>query len=154
MAESLTLSQFRAALEAGGLESVAVKASGGEFFVTAKPRSGGHVTLATTHGLRKRGFRDAGKAIAVLHEMGAHKVQVDTSAWSPEKAAKSARKRPDTAERQRRAHEAAAHDAWFRAQVAEAIREAARPDAVWIPHEEVVRESRRQEAEWRKKAGR
>jgi hypothetical protein len=32
------------------------------------------------------------------------------------------------------------HDAWFRRKVQEALDIADSPDAVWIPHEEVVRE--------------
>lgn len=148
---SLTLDQFRSAFRSGGFQSVGIRASGGDFFVTAQPRSGGSVTLATTHGLRRRAFRDAGKAIALLHTIGAHQIQVDTSKWSLDEKASSRRKRPDTADRQRRAHEAAAHDAWFRAEVEQAIREADSPDAKWVPHEEVMRRSAIKRAEWRKK---
>jgi hypothetical protein len=149
---SLTLDQFRSAFRAGGFQSVGVRASGGEFFVTAQPRSGGSVTLATTHGLKRRAFRDAGKAIALLHTIGAHQIQVDTSKWSLEERASSRRKRPDTAERQRRAHEAAAYDAWFRAEVEQAIREADSPDAKWYTQEEVESIFAARRAERRKRA--
>lgn len=149
---SLTLDQFRSAFRSGGFQSVGVRASGGEFFVTAQPRSGGSVTLATTHGLRRRAFRDAGKAIALLHTIGAHQIQVDTSKWSLDEGASSRRKRPDTAERQRRAHEAAAYDAWFRAEVEQAIREADSPDAKWYTQEEVERIFAARRAERRKRA--
>lgn len=151
MTSAVTLDQFRSAFRTGGFQSVSIRASGGEFFVTAQPRTGGRVTLATTHGKRLRAFRDAGKAIAVLHEIGAHHVQVDTTGWAPETAAPS-RKRPDTAERQRRAHEAAAYDAWFRAEVEKAIQEADSPDTVWVSHEEAKRCSAIKRAEWRKNA--
>ncbi|MHB1700316.1 MAG: hypothetical protein ACYCSN_09265 [Acidobacteriaceae bacterium] len=148
MAATVNLDQFRAAFQSGGLRSVSVKGAGGEFFITAQPRSGERVTLATTHGRKARAFRDAGKAIAVLHRIGAHKVEVDTSAWSPEQARQQSR-RPDTAERQRRAHSAvAAHDAWFRAEVEQALSEANDPVARWIPQEDVKRQSASKRAEW------
>lgn len=154
MASAVTLDQFRSAFRTGGFQSVSVRASGGEFFVTAQPRTGGRVTLATTHGKRLRAFRDAGKAIAVLHEIGAHHVQVDTTGWAPEKTTALSRKRPDTAERQRRAHEAAAYDAWFRAEVEKAIQEADSPDAVWVSHEEAERRFAARRAERHKRASR
>jgi hypothetical protein len=145
---TMTLDQFRSAFAAGGLRSVGVTAEGGQFFVTAEPRTGERITLATTRGRDPRGFRDPGKAIAVLHELGARRVEVDTSAWSPEQAAQEGRRRPDTAERQRRAHEAAAHDAWFRAEVQQALKEADDPNTVWASNEEVEREAAEHEAEW------
>lgn len=152
MASALTLDQFRSAFRSGGFQSVGIRGSGGEFFITAQPRSGGRVTLATTHGMRLRTFRDASKAIAVLHKIGAHKFQVDTSAWSPAKAAMPGRRRPDTAERQRRAHAATAHDAWFRAEVERAVQEADAPQVKWISHEEVKERSTIKRGEWLGKA--
>ncbi|TAM46053.1 MAG: hypothetical protein EPN61_05605 [Burkholderiaceae bacterium] len=44
--------------------------------------------------------------------------------------------RPDAAARMKRAHEAAAHDAWFRAQVDAGIKEADDPATKWISHED------------------
>jgi hypothetical protein len=153
MPSPLTLDQFRSIYRSGGFESVVVRASGGEFFVTAQPRSGGRVTLATTHGKRLRAFRDAGKALAVLHEIGAHKIQVDTSAWSLDKAKSGGHKRPDTAERQRRAHEAAAHDAWFRSEVEKALKEADDPQVKWVLHEDVKQRSGAKREAWLNSAG-
>lgn len=152
MASVLTLNQFRSVFRSGGFQSVGVRAAGSEFFVTAQPRSGGRVTLATTHGMRLRSFRDAGKALAVLHAIGARSIQVDTSSWSFDKEANSNRKRPDTAERQRRAHEAAVHDAWFRAEVNHALQEADSPQAKWVTHEEAKRQSALRRAKLLKKA--
>lgn len=153
MAAALNLDQFRAAFRAGGLRSVSVQAAGGEFFITAEPRTGERVTLATTHGGKLRAFRDPGKAIAILHEIGAHKVGVDTSAWSPAQANLLARRRPDTAARQRRAHEAAAHDAWFRSEVEQALKEADEPTTQWISQGEAKRQSTRRREKWQAKAG-
>ena len=152
MGSVLNLDQFRAAFRSGGLRSVSVRAAGGEFFITAEPRTGERVTLATTHGGKLRTFRDPGKAIAILHEIGAHKVGVDTSAWSPAQANLLARRRPDTAARQRRAHEAAAHDAWFRTEVEQALREADEPATQWISQGEAKRQSAGRREKWQAKA--
>ena len=149
---TMTLGQFRDAFQAGVLRSAGVTASGGQFFVTAEQSGGGRVTLATTRGKTARGFRDPGKAIAMLHEIGARRVEVDTSGWSPEQAAQEARRRPDTAERQRRAHQAAEYDAWFRAEIRQALREADDPGTQWATNEEVELESAEYEAKWRAQA--
>ncbi|MGH8845951.1 MAG: type II toxin-antitoxin system RelB family antitoxin [Polaromonas sp.] len=50
------------------------------------------------------------------------------------------------------AEEAAAHDRWFRAQVEAAVREADAPDAVFIPHDQVMAEMRALIEQRRKKA--
>ena len=49
-----------------------------------------------------------------------------------------ARRRPDQAARMKARHEAAEHDAWFRAEVEKGIARADSPDAKWVPHEEVM----------------
>lgn len=152
MPTALNLDQFRSAFRAGGLRSISVMASGGQFFVTAQPQVGERVTLATTHGRKARTFRNPGKAIQILHEMGAHRVEIDTSAWSPAQAEVEGRKRPDTSERQRRAHQAAVHDAWFRQEVERAVREADGPNAEWDSQAEVKRQSAIKRAAWRSKS--
>jgi len=80
--------------------------------------------------------------------MGAHIVEIDTSAWSPAQADLEARKRPDTAERQRRAHQAAAHDAWFRHEVELAVQQANGPNAEWDTQSDVKRQSAIKRAAW------
>jgi hypothetical protein len=44
------------------------------------------------------------------------------------------------------------HDAWFRREVQEGLREANDPNAVWIPHEEVVADMERQRADLLRRA--
>lgn len=44
--------------------------------------------------------------------------------------------RPDAAARMKRAHKAAAYDAWFRAQVDAGIKEADDPSTQWVSHED------------------
>jgi len=151
--DGISLDQFRSAFQTGGLRSVGVLARGGVFFVTGRPRSGELVVLATSRGKQARSFRDAGNAIAVLHRIGARKVEVDLAEWVPEQIGETKR-RPDTAERQRRAHEAAAHDAWFRAEVEQSLAEADGPETEWLSNEEVKRQSSDHRARWRAAASR
>ena len=61
-------------------------------------------------------------------------------------------KRADTSERMRKAHEAAAHDAWFRAQVEHGLQEADDPNTQWVSNEAVKATSAERRAAWRKKA--
>jgi len=69
----------------------------------------------------------------------------DLRGWNPALKAGS-RSRPDRAEALRRTHEAASHDAWFRAQVEEALREADDPHTAWMSHEEVTADMATQRA--------
>lgn len=52
-----------------------------------------------------------------LKDMGLYRYQVDAVNYTPEALRESTSKRPDAAERMRRAHEAAAYDEWFRGRV-------------------------------------
>jgi len=61
---------------------------------------------------------------------------IDASRHSEPEAGR--RGRPDQAARMRHAHEAAAHDAWFRAEVEAGLEDADDPNTPWIPHEEVM----------------
>ena len=57
-----------------------------------------------------------------------------------------------SSERLRHAHEAAAHDKWFRAQVAEAIKEADAPDAQWVSDADAKKSWGKKRAELLKRA--
>lgn len=46
--------------------------------------------------------------------------------------------RPDAAARMKRAHEAAAYDAWFRAEVEAGIKEADDPNTQWVSHDDAM----------------
>ena len=49
-------------------------------------------------------------------------------------------------------HQAAAHDAWFRGQVEESLREADRTDAIWMSQDDVRAESAARRAAWTDRA--
>ncbi len=103
--DRINLDQLRTAFLTGGLRTGGVAASGGLVFVTAQFRGSGEwVALATTRGKQGRGFKDPGKAILLLHEIGVKKIAVDVSRWEPARAAEEGRHRPDVSARLRRVH--------------------------------------------------
>lgn len=61
-------------------------------------------------------------------------------------APEGSKAREDAAARMRRAHEAAAHDKWFREQVEQALKEADDPNTQWVPHEVVKADMAKQRA--------
>ncbi|MFT0533165.1 hypothetical protein ACMHYJ_10130 [Castellaniella hirudinis] len=83
-----------------------------------------------------------------LKDMGLYRYQVDAVNYSPESLKTSAPKRPDAAERMRRAHEAAAYDEWLRGKV-ESSRSDPRPS---IPNDDMKAEFAKRRAALRAKA--
>ncbi|MGE0279085.1 MAG: hypothetical protein AB7P20_00515 [Rhizobiaceae bacterium] len=75
--------------------------------------------IAAQRSRRMRLWRNLNTAATFIqNELGVERFEVDMGELD---VSATARKRPDTAERQRRLREAAEHDAWFRAQVQEAL---------------------------------
>ena len=92
--------------------------------------------VAAQRARTPRLWRNLATAAAyVREELGLARFEVDAQAHEPDVGA---RRRPDQAERMKQRHEAAEHDAWFRAEVEKGIARADSPDAKWIPHEEVM----------------
>ena len=67
-------------------------------------------------------------------------------------AALVGKSREDASVRLRQAHEAAAHDRWFRAQVEQGLKEADDPNAEWISHEDANASWATKRAEFAKRA--
>lgn len=99
-------------------------------------------TLAARRGA-VRNFARFETLVGYLKKIGIAKHQVDATQYDPA-TTKEERFREDAAERMRHAHEVAAHDKWFRAQVEDAIREADDPATVWVSNEDA-------KASWAKK---
>jgi hypothetical protein len=75
--------------------------------------------IAAQRSRHMRLWRNIATAVAfVRDELGLPRFEVDASAHD---AGAGGHSRPDTAARQRRAHEAVAHDAWFRSEVEKTI---------------------------------
>ncbi len=82
-------------------------------------------------------------AAYVRDDLGIQRFDVDMAGHQPDA---KPRRRPDQAAALRRAHEAAEHDRWFRAEVEKAAAEAESPGAIWIDQEEIEEDMRRQRA--------
>lgn len=104
--------------------------------------------LAVKRG-QVRVFKKFDTLASYLKEFGIEQFRTDTRQFDP---AVSSVKRADTSERMKRAHEAAAHDAWFRAQVEQGIKEADDPNTQWVSNDAVKATSAKRRAAWAKKA--
>lgn len=114
--QQLTLEQFRATVEAGGVMTVTLKANGAAFAMQAETRRGDAV-LVDSRRKQPRMFTDPRKAMMILRDMGIRNAKLDTAAWQPEQADILRKPRPAAAAQMKAAHEAAGHDKWFRQQV-------------------------------------
>lgn len=133
--QNLTLEQFRATVESGGIVSVVLKAQGAGFEIQAETRRG-DATLVDTRKKMPRLFGDPRKALALLREMGIWKAVVDTEAWQPEQADLLRASRPDKSLALKAAHEAAD----LKRVLDERIMLADSPDAIWHEAEDVFAE--------------
>ncbi len=102
--------------------------------------------LAATRSGQVRIFRKFETLVGYLRDIGIARYEVNAADYDP--AALKPAKRPDRAEAMRHAHEAISHNEWFRKQVEQALVEADDPNTVWIPHEDMVRESAQRRAKW------
>jgi hypothetical protein len=123
-------------VDAGAIRAAQVIGQGGGWALSVKYGMAERFLAAQRSG-KLRQFRKLETVTAYLRELGISRFEVDASGFDPD-AAKSGRKREDTAQRLRAAHEAAEHDRWFRAQVQQAIDAADQPGAVLIPHDVVM----------------
>ncbi|WP_245197321.1 MULTISPECIES: hypothetical protein [Labrys] len=91
--------------------------------------------VAAQRARKARLWRNLNTAASyVSEELGLSRFEVDSTDHQPDAIE---RKRPDSAERLRKQHEAAAYDAWFRAMAQEGIEAADRSD--FVPEDEVAR---------------
>jgi hypothetical protein len=106
--------------------------------------------LAATRSQQTRVFKRLESVVEYLKELGIERFDVDAGNYTPK--AKAGSKRPDAAAHLKRAHEAAQqaaqHDTWFRAQVAQALKEADDPATVWLSQDEVKARSAQRRAAW------
>jgi hypothetical protein len=133
--QNLTLEQFRATVESGGVMSVVLKAQGAAFAIQAETRRGDAVLVDTRKKL-PRLFGDLRKALALLREMGIRTAAVDAEAWQPDQVNSLRASRPDKSAKLKAAHEAAA----LKRLLDERIALADAPDAVWLAAEDVFAE--------------
>ena len=89
--------------------------------------------LAATRSKKIRTFKKLETLVTYLKAIGINQFDVDARHYDP--ATVQTYTRPDRTAALRQAHEAVAHDQWFRAQVAQGLQEADDPTTVWITHD-------------------
>jgi len=118
MAETIDHGTLTRLVEAGAVRGAhIVGQSGGwavlvKYGMTERP-------LAAQRSRQVRLFRRFETLVSYLRGIGIARFDVDAAGYDT--AAATAQRRPDRADALKRAHEAAAHDAWFRAQVQASI---------------------------------
>lgn len=133
----------RALAEAKSLRKATILGQPGGWAVAVADGTDERIVAAQkTRAMRLWRHLDSAAAY-VRGELGLAQFSVDAANHEPETGRRS---RPDTAERQRRAHAAREHDAWFRAEVEKALGEADGADAGWVSHDDVKEAWHRQRA--------
>jgi len=100
--------------EGGRINATHIIAQPGGWAIQVDINDQEHVLTAQRSG-DIRLFKKLETLVSYLHELGIDHFEVDSSIWNP--AQISTYKRPDRAQALKRAHEAAAYDAWFAEQV-------------------------------------
>ena len=106
--------------------------------------------LAATRSREVRVFKKLETLVGYLKDIGISRFDVDAANFDPKSV--TTYSRPDASAALKRAHAAAAHDKWFREQVAQAIKAADDPATQWVSNEIVKAESAKRRAAWRKRA--
>lgn len=142
MSQTIDMATARRMAEAGTLLGVSIIGQPGGWSVMLKTGKA-EKPLGGQKTDRPRTWRSLDALIAYLRE-DLHIVEIDgLDATHHHSGDAASRAGPDAAERMRCTHEAAAYDAWFRAEVEAGIKEADDPNTEWISNEEA-------EADWEK----
>ena len=141
-AETIDHSTLTELVEAGALRGAHVVGQPGGWSLRVK-YGAAERALAAQRSRQVRVFRRIETLVSYLKDVGIEHFDVDAADYQAE----GGKTRPDRAEAMRRAHEAAAHDKWFRDQIEEAIKEADDPNTEWVRHEVVKQDMARQRAE-------
>lgn len=126
-------------VEAGAIQATHVVGEPGGWSVRVT-YGAGERALAAQRSRQVRVFRQIETLVSYLRKMGIDRFDVNAERYRPE----GGKERPDRAEAMRRTHEAAAHDRWFREQVAAALQAADDPDAAWVSNDVVRQDAARQ----------
>lgn len=129
--------------EAGSLLGTRAVGQAGGWALIVRYGAGERV-LASQRSGRARVFKRMETVVSYLKVVGISSFEVETAGYSPETSA--SRARPDRAESLRNAHQASAHDAWFKAQVQIALDDADNAETQWTSNEAA-------KAAWAKKRG-
>ena len=142
-AETIDHTTLSRLVEAGAVRGAHVVGQPGGWSVLVKYGMAERA-LAAQRSRQVRVFRRMETLVNYLKDIGIQRFDVDAADYEAEGG--KAHSRPDRAEALRRAHEAAAHDKWFREQVEIALKEADDPNTEWVSHEMVKEDMARQRA--------
>lgn len=129
-AKIITHATLRELAAAGAIHEAAAVAHGSRWTLVIR-YGGSERVLAARKKKQPRSWAHLDSLARYLAEIGIHQFTTDIRNYDPNQPGQ---KRPDRSEALRQAHEAAAYDRWFRAQVQEALNDP-RPS---IPHVEAM----------------
>jgi len=101
--------------------------------------------LAAQRSGKVRVFKRLESLTTYLRGIGIARFEVDATDYDPTALRTT---RPDRAAAMRRTHEAVQHDAWFRKEVEQSLREADDPNTVWVSNADAKAQSSAQRARW------
>jgi hypothetical protein len=131
-------------VEAGAVRGAHVVGHEGGWSVTIRYGKAERA-LAAQRSRQVRLFKRMETLVSYLRDVGISRFDVDAADYALETV--KTHSRPDRAEALRRAHQAAAHDAWFREQVEIALKEADDPATVWVSSEDAKKRMAKKRAE-------
>ncbi len=135
--QAMTLEQFRATNDAGGVLSVTLKADGAGFEMQIETHRGPARLVKTRDRSAARRFVDPLKALLLLRDLGIRKAQIDSEMWRPGEIEFERKPRPDRAEAMKAAHQALSHTDWLNNKLAQS----AADDQPHVAHEEVMNDA-------------
>ena len=145
--QTMTLEQWRATTDAGGVLSVTLKAQGGAFYVNIETHRG-EAMFVSTREKKPRKFIDPRKAMMLLREIGLRTMRINAEQWRPDEMKSEKRQRPDSAKLLKKKHQAANYDMWFRNVVEGALTKADSPEAVWVSSDDMKSRSQNFRQKW------
>jgi hypothetical protein len=104
---ALTINQFKASVESGGVVGAVLRATGASFFIVAETRKG-EAVLVGAKNKEPRPFANLNKAMLLLREFGIVDAKIDGKQWQPEMRELTSVKRPDVQARMKTANEVSA----------------------------------------------
>jgi hypothetical protein len=137
MPELIPPTALKDLVAANAIHSATVVGDKGGYLVTIKYGRAERVVGARTREgqIKRRLFRSLNAVSRYLRQIGMARYLVDETGY---KEAVNRPKRPDRSAALKHAHKAAAYDQWFRAEVAQALKEAEDPNTKWVTTEEVM----------------
>lgn len=132
--QHMTLEQFRATQDSGGVLSVTLMADGPGFEVQIETRRGMATLVKTRDKACTRRFVDPRKAMLLLRDMGIREARINGQDWRPEEPQLERKARPDRATAMRAAHEALSHTDWLH----DKLEKSASDTRPRVPHTEAM----------------